>query len=161
MSALASTWVESRYSSLPQMRPLPALLNDAVEEATEDIDTVAVADLAESRVVRKWLVEVIAQKPSEAESIGCDLHELALGAQPFEEHDELKAEEDDRVDGRASARRVAGLNKLTYKGEVDRPLNMTIEMVARDKLVQRDTLERFEPADFGSHHGRQHSFEMD
>jgi hypothetical protein len=53
------------------------------------------------------------------------------------------------------------LNKLTHKGEVDRPLTMTIEMIARDELVQRDTLEWSEPVDFGSYHGRQHSFEMD
>ena len=86
------------------------LLDDVVEKATKEIDAVAVTDLGQAGVIRQWLMQVIAEIPSQTEAVGGDDHELAFRADALEKHDELELEKHDRVDGRSSASSIAGLN---------------------------------------------------
>jgi len=54
-------------------------------------------------VVGQLLVQVIAEVPSNAQSISGDSHQLALGADPLEERHELELEEASWIDGRSPA----------------------------------------------------------
>ena len=65
------------------------------------------------------------------------LDELALGADPFEEHDQLQLEEDDRVDGGASPVGVALLCPLADEAEVELGLEVPGEMSSGHQVVQR------------------------
>ena len=65
------------------------------------------------------------------------LDELALGAQPFEEHHQLQLEEDHRVDGGAPPVSVALPRPLPDEGQVERGLEVPVEMIPGHQVVQR------------------------
>jgi hypothetical protein len=52
-----------------EARPL-ALLHNPIEEAPKDGDAVAVADFSQTGVVRQRFMQIIAQIPAQAESVG-------------------------------------------------------------------------------------------
>src|SRR3712207_8193739 len=60
---------------------------------SKDCHAVAVTDLAETGMVRQLFTQVIAQEPPEAETIGSNLHEVPLGPNTLEKHDQLRSEE--------------------------------------------------------------------
>jgi hypothetical protein len=121
-----------------------ALFDDPVEEATEDSDTLPVADLAQAGVVRERLMQVVAQEPSQAKTIRSDLHEMTLGPKTFKQHDELELEKDDGIDGRPSATGIAVSHQVSDKAQVKHAFDLAIEMVLWDKLLKRDVLQRLE-----------------
>ncbi len=81
----------------PDQPGVDAELDNAVEEAPEDVEPIPLADLREAGVVGQALAQVVAKVPAQAQAVGSDAHELPLGADALEEHDELELEEDDRV----------------------------------------------------------------
>ena len=54
---------------------------------------------------------------------------MTLGADTLEEHDQLEVEEDHRIDGGSPERRIAGFDQVTHKGEGERALDMTVEVI--------------------------------
>src|SRR5262245_52747041 len=69
----------------PDEAGLLTLLDDALEKAAHDVESVAIPDTAETGVVRQWLIEVVAQKPPDAEPVGRMGEQLPFRAQPLEE----------------------------------------------------------------------------
>jgi len=128
--------VEEQLLAADQPR-VGAQLHNMVEEAAEEGQAVALADLAQARVVGQGLIEMVAQVPAvrQVEAGGRD--ELALGADPLEEHDQLQAEENHRVDARPTALGVASRDPAAHEGEVERGVKMTVEMVRRHQRLQR------------------------
>jgi hypothetical protein len=47
----------------------------------------------------------------------------------------LELEENDRINGRATTSRIEWSNKVAYKGKVEGLVEVTVEMVSRDKLL--------------------------
>src|SRR5215213_9349217 len=78
----------------PHQTGLEALLDDPLEEVSEDLETVAVPDPGEAGVVGQRFVEVVAEVPTQREAVGDYAHELTLRREVLEEHDELELEED-------------------------------------------------------------------
>jgi len=73
-------------------------VHDAFEEALEHRDPEPLPDTGQAGVIRQRLVEGVPEVPAMGEIEGGGLNGLALGADPFEEHDELELEEHERVD---------------------------------------------------------------
>ena len=88
-------------------------------------------------MIGQRLGEVIAQIPAQAEPIGHDLHQLPLRAQPFEEQDQLQLEEDDRIDGGSSAVGIGLPHQLTHEAQVERPLQVAIEVIGGNQVIER------------------------
>jgi hypothetical protein len=78
-------------------------------------------------MVGQGLVELVPQIPSGAQATGCGAHELTLRAAPFEEHHELETEEQHRVDGRASIRRICAIHQVANKRKSQRLVQVPIE----------------------------------
>jgi hypothetical protein len=116
----------------PDEAGLLTLLDDAVEAAAKDDNAVAITDLAQTGVVGQLFMQVIPQELAQAEAIGGNLHQLPLGPNAREKQRELELEKHDRIDGGPPDRGVAGLDQLTRKGEVERRLNVAIEVVLRN-----------------------------
>ena len=72
--------------------------DDLLEETLEDEQTIALTDTRQTGIMWQRLAKIVAKIPAQAEPIGHNLYELTLGAQIFEEHDQLQLEEDDWVD---------------------------------------------------------------
>ncbi len=92
--------VEEEVSAPDQSRLL-AQVDDALEEAFEGLDAQALADAGQTGVVGQGLVQRIPQVPAVGHVQARRLYQLALGADPLEEHDQLQLEEDHRVDAGA------------------------------------------------------------
>ena len=71
----------------PDQLSFLAEVDDFLEEALEDPDPEPLPDAGQARVIWKVLVQGVAEVPAmrQVETCGCD--ELALGADPLEEHD--------------------------------------------------------------------------
>ncbi len=69
----------------PYQSRLKALLNDPLEEAPEALQTVALPDPGEARVIGQRFVQVVSEKPADAQAVGGHPHELALRADILEE----------------------------------------------------------------------------
>src|SRR5207245_1122168 len=87
----------------PDQPGLDAQLDDSLEEAPKNLEPVALADAGEAGVIGQGLVQVISQEPSQAESVGDDIHQLPLGPQSLEEKNELELVENHRVDASSSS----------------------------------------------------------
>jgi hypothetical protein len=70
---------------------LHAQLDDLLEEAPENLQPVALADLGEAGVLGQRFVEIVAQVPADTEAISNYLHQLALGPQSLEENHGIDA----------------------------------------------------------------------
>jgi hypothetical protein len=77
---------------------------------------------------------------------------LAFRADTLEEHDKLKFEEDYRVDGRSSTSGIEWSNKVTHEVEVKGSMEVTVEIVGRDKVLQRDIDQGREVTVLATHH---------
>jgi hypothetical protein len=77
---------------------------------------------------------------------GGDLHQLALAAQPLEEQDQLELEEHDRVEARSLGARVAVADQLAHEAQVERRLQVAVEVVRRHQVVQRGRHRAVHPA---------------
>ena len=102
----------------PDKASLLILLDDSVEEAAEHVDPKAISYACQAGMVGEWLSEVVAQIPTDTQSVSSEFHELTLGTKPLEEHDELPLEEDDRVDRGPATRRVAVHNEAAHERQV-------------------------------------------
>ena len=76
-----------------------AQLDDLLEEALEDLDAQTRPDPGQAGVVGQRLVQGVAEVPAMGQVQAGQLDQLALRADPLEEHDQLELEEDDRIDG--------------------------------------------------------------
>ncbi len=103
----------------PDQPDLLAQVGDMLEKPLEDVDPEPLPDAGQAGVVRQVLVERVAEVPAvgEVETRGRD--ELALGADPLEEHDELQLEEDDRVDARSAPLGVVLSNPLADEAQIE------------------------------------------
>ena len=84
----------------PDQPRLLAQIDDLLEEALEDVDAEPLPDAGQAGVVGEFLIEGVAEVPAVGQVEAGGLDQLALGADPLEEHDQLELEEDDRVDAR-------------------------------------------------------------
>src|SRR5215204_1276778 len=66
------------------------------------------------------------------------LDQLALGADPFEEHDQLQLEEDDRVDRGTTPLGVAIHNPAAHEAQIELRLQMPVEVAWGNEVLQRD-----------------------
>jgi hypothetical protein len=87
-------------------------------------------------MVGQGFEEIIAEVPSAAQRVGRHFHEPALASKIFEEHHELELEEDHRVYRWAATASVQGSDHLPHEGEVQRPLQVPVEVVGRDQILQ-------------------------
>jgi hypothetical protein len=69
---------------------LLAQLHHPREEAAEQVQAEALADAGQAGMVRKSLVQIIAQIPAHAEPVGGEFQQLALRAQTIEEQHKLE-----------------------------------------------------------------------
>src|SRR5689334_22610494 len=112
-------------------------------------------------MIRQFLVQVIAKIPAQAEPVRRRPHQLPFGAEALEEHDELQFEENDGINRRTPSRSIERSHQRADKGEVERFLEMAVEMVRWDKLLQGDIDKRSECAIFATHHGTVPSLDTD
>ena len=124
----------------PHQSGLDALFDDPLEEATEDLQPVALADAGEARMVGQGLEEVVAEVPPQREAVRYDLHQLALGAKVFEEHHQLQLEEDDRVHRRPAAVGVQRGDQLPDEREIQPSLQAAVEVVFGDQILEREVV---------------------
>ncbi len=115
-----------------------AQLDDTHEEAFEQRQTEPLADAGQAGVVRQGLIQVIAQIPAMGEVESDRTHQLPLGSHSLKEEDELELEEHHRVDTGPTTRGIAVLHPGADQRQVQRGVEVAIEMVCRDQLLQRD-----------------------
>ena len=132
---------------------LLALLHNRLEEAPEDIDSIALTDTGQTGMVGQRLAQVIAQVPQHAEPICGMAHQLPFGADALEKYDELQFEEDNWVNRRATSMCIGLLHKLAHKREIEGSLQVSIEVIVRNQLIKGDIDERGKGALLHSHHG--------
>jgi hypothetical protein len=105
-------------------------------------------------MIGERLVEVVAHIPAHAQPVGSHPHELAFGADPFQEHHQLEPKEDDGINGRAAiAFCVAAAHELTHEGEIDRAVQVAVEVVGRHQVLQGQRRDRRNSTVFPAHHG--------
>ncbi len=122
----------------PHQPRFDAQPDDPLEEAPEDLQTVAFADPGEGGVVGQPLVEVVSHVPPQRKAVGHRLHEAAFRTEILEEHDEPQLEEDHGVDRASAAARVERAHQLAHEREVDRLLQAPVEVVLGDEEIQRE-----------------------
>jgi hypothetical protein len=106
-------------------------------------------------MVRQRFVEVIAQVPSGTQPVYRQLEELALGSNPFEEHQQLELEKDDWIDTRSpTVAGVAGPDKVAHEREIERSIHVPVEVVGGHQLVQGNSGHWREEPGLRAHHGR-------
>jgi hypothetical protein len=84
--------------AVPHQPRLLALRNNGLEELAEDFQPVAQADARQARMVGQRLVQIEPEKPPDTQPVGGEAHQMALRAQALEEHHQLQAKEDHRID---------------------------------------------------------------
>jgi len=115
----------------PDQLVLLALLHNGIEEAPEDIDSIAFTNTGQTRMVGQRLTQIKAQVPQNAESISGMPHELPSGSNSLKEHHELQFEEDHRINGGTTLVRIGLMHELAHKREIKCALQMTVEVVCR------------------------------
>jgi hypothetical protein len=61
--------------------------------------------------------------------------QLSLGANVLKEHDQLELEEDNRINRRTTEGRVTVAYQITDKAQVQRALDVAVEMVSRNEIL--------------------------
>ena len=89
-------------------------------------------------VVGQLLIEGVAQVPPVREMEIRRLDELALGADTLEEHDQLQFEEVHGIDAGAAALGVDVTRPLPDEAQIERRLEVAVEVVPGDELLKRD-----------------------
>src|SRR5215212_9666763 len=86
-------------------------------------------------MIGQGLGEIIAEIPAHAKPVGRHAQQLALRAEVFKEHDQLQLEKDDRVNRGAAPGGIERAHKLADKGEIQRPVELTIEMIKSYQIL--------------------------
>ena len=73
----------------PDQSHLLTQIDDPFEEATEDRQPIPLPDAGQTGVVGQRFSQVVANIPAQAQPIGDDLQELALGTESLEEQNQL------------------------------------------------------------------------
>src|SRR5215203_3727995 len=97
-------------------------------------------------------MQIVSEKPANAQTVRRNLHELTLGADVLEEHHQLQAKEDLRVDARTSGGSVEIPNQLPDGRKVYGCLQAAVEVVLWDELFEGEAFEWREGAELGTHH---------
>ena len=66
------------------------------------------------------------------------LDELPLGADALEEHDEVEAEEDDRIDGWTTSLGVTVRDPGAHKAEIECGVKLAVEVATWDESLEGD-----------------------
>ena len=74
-----------------------------LEEAAKDVHAAAPANADQAGVVKQGFVQVVPQKPADAEPVGDGGHEVALRANALEKQHQLEVKEHDGIHGWAPA----------------------------------------------------------
>ncbi len=64
----------------------------------------------------------------------------------------MEFEEDDGIDRGATACRIAVGDEIADKGEIERTVEMAVEMISGDERFEGNVCERGEGPQFGTHH---------
>jgi hypothetical protein len=115
-----------------------AQVDDPLEKALEDLYPQPLPDAGEAGVVGEGLVEGVAEVPSVGQVEAGRFDQLALGADAFEEHDQLQLEEDDRIDGGAAPLGVVLPRPVADEAEVQLGFEVAVEVIGRDEGLERD-----------------------
>jgi hypothetical protein len=126
-----------------------AEIDDLLEEALEDLDTQTLVNAGQAGVIRELLVQRVAEIPAMSQVEAGRLDELALGADPLEEHDQLQLEEDHRIDAGAAALGIEIRGPFTDESQVELRLKMTVEVGPGNEGLQRGSDQFVEAAEFG------------
>jgi hypothetical protein len=113
-----------------------AQLDDLLEETLEDLDAETSPDPGQAGVIGQRLVQGVAEVPAMGQVHAGQLDQLALRADPLEEHDQLELEEDDRIDARPPAFLIGAARQVTDERQVELGLEMAVEMVSGNQGVQ-------------------------
>jgi hypothetical protein len=102
----------------------------------EDFPALSLPDLAQAAVIGDRFVQVVANEPAMSQIEIHRLHQLALGANAFEESDQLEPEEHHRIDGRTPEIRIELGSQIAYEAQVDTLIDLAIEVVLGDQILQ-------------------------
>jgi hypothetical protein len=122
----------------PDQTHVLAQVNDLLEEALEDADAEPLPNAGQTGVVGQRLVQRVPDVPAVAKVEAGRLDQLPLGADAFEEHDQLQLEEDDRVDGGPASLGIQLPRPVPDKRQIELGFQMPIEVVGGDQVVERD-----------------------
>jgi hypothetical protein len=139
----------SQYLITPDQASILAKINHVLEEPTKDWQAEPLADLHEAGAIGQWLIKVVAEVPAVRQIQAGKFNELPFGANTLEEHDEVEPEEDDRVDRGSTALGVAFGNPGADEAEVERCIEVTVEVIRWDEPFERDDGRPIEIAGFG------------
>ena len=78
-------------------------------------------------------MQVVCQIPAAIQAHRDHIHELALGADALEKHDELELEEDDWIDTGSAKRFVEVSDQIADEAQVEFFFDFTIEVVLGNK----------------------------
>ena len=81
--------IEDQFLSPHQSR-ISTLVDHRLEKAAKYRQAQASTNLTQRGMVGEWLVKVVPQVPAMRRIEAGDLDQLALGAQPLEEHDQVQ-----------------------------------------------------------------------
>src|SRR5258708_13385681 len=136
----------------PDQFGLAALFDNRFKKAPKDCQAKPLADTSKTGMVGQRLIQTMPHVPSHTQPI-CDLvHEQALGADIFKEHDQLQLEEHDWVNRRSSGSSIALANQIVYKREVQNFLQMAVKMVLGNQLLQGHRYQWGKRPLFQTHH---------
>src|SRR5260221_7492800 len=139
----------------PDEPSLLALLDNRLEEAPKHLQAVAGTDTRQTRMVGHRLIEIVAEVPAHTESVRRHAEELAFGADPFKEHDQLEFEEDDWIDARSPhAGGITVLDEVAHEREIEHPVEAAVEVVGGDHLLQCHGRKEGEAASLATYHRR-------
>ncbi|CAN5704173.1 hypothetical protein BH23CHL5_BH23CHL5_22370 [soil metagenome] len=94
-------------------------------------------------MVWQGLVQSVAQIPPVGEVQAGRVDELALGADPLEEHDHVQLKENDRVDARAVPVDVKHPRPFADEAQVELGFEVAVEVVRGDQPLKGETATRW------------------
>ena len=91
-------------------------------------------------MVGQGFEQVVAEVPAQGQAVRDHPHQLALGADVLEEHEELELEENHGVERRPATPRVKRPRQLPHEREVETSFQAAVEAVFWDQLLQREVV---------------------
>ena len=122
----------------PDQAGLLTEVDDLLEEALEEVDTKPLSDAGQAGVIRQRLIQGVAEIPAMGKIETRRFDELPLGADALEEHHQLQLEEDHRIDRGPAALGVQLPRPVADEAEVERVLQVTVEVVPGNQGLERD-----------------------
>jgi hypothetical protein len=87
----------------PHEPSLLTLLQNLLKEAEKDLDSIALTNTGQTRMIRQRLSQIIvANVPADAESVCRMSHQETFGADVLKKHDQLQFEEHDGINRRTT-----------------------------------------------------------